>query len=33
MHYHLIEFNYIHDNIGPGYVGLSCCTNLSSDAP
>ena len=29
----LIEFIYIHDYMGPGYVGAACCTILRSGGP
>ena len=28
MHYYFIEFIYIHDYMGLGYVGAACCTIL-----
>ena len=33
IHYNLIEFIYIHDYMGPGYVGAACCTILRSGGP
>ena len=29
----MIDFIYIHDYMGPGYVGAACCTILRSGGP
>ena len=33
IHYNLIEFIYIHDYMGSGYVSAACCTILRSGGP
>ena len=33
IHYNMIDFIYIHDYMGPGYVGAACCTILRSGGP